>query len=91
MRDAKRTQADRDFDLSAGREIERKDAEIDRLRAKLRKIVAWLDRQATQNEREARTCRFETLREGYLADAKNYRATIKDILTVLPTNTGSVT
>lgn len=91
MSTAKRTQADRDFDLSAGREIERKDAEIDRLRAKLRKVVAWLDRQATQNERDARSCRFITLREGYEADAKNYRATIKDIMTVLPTDTGSVT
>lgn len=27
-----RTQADRDFDLASGRELERKDAEIDRLR-----------------------------------------------------------
>jgi hypothetical protein len=79
-----RTQADRDFDLEIGREVERKDAEIDRLRGKLLKVVAWLDRQASYNEQQASICRFESLRQSYAADAKNYRAAIADIKTVLP-------
>lgn len=79
-----RTKQDRDLDLSTGREVERKDAEIDRLRGKLWKIIAWLDRLATHAETEAKTCRFESLRETYVADAKNYRASIADIKTVLP-------
>jgi hypothetical protein len=44
-----RTQAERDFDLSIGREIERKDAEIARLRAALEIIAGSSDRlQALQ-------------------------------------------
>jgi hypothetical protein len=44
-----RTQAERDFDLSIGREIERKDAEIARLRAALEIIAGSPDRlQALQ-------------------------------------------
>jgi hypothetical protein len=36
----KRTQKDRDEDLALGRELERKDAEIERLRAALRDVLA---------------------------------------------------
>jgi hypothetical protein len=68
-----------------------KNVEIKRLRAKLWKVAAWLEGQVTQNEQAAQTCRFESLRDAYVADAKNYRAIIKDIKTVLPTDTGSVT
>lgn len=39
-----RTQADRDDDLAIGRQLERKDAEIDRLRAVLTNIVACTHR-----------------------------------------------
>lgn len=38
-----RTQADRDDDLRIGRELERKDAEIDRLRAALKQAVEYAD------------------------------------------------
>lgn len=37
---AAQAQADREFDWSTGRELERKDAEIERLRAALEAIVA---------------------------------------------------
>lgn len=39
-----RTQADREFDWSMGRELERKDAEIDRLRAALKKCANKLEK-----------------------------------------------
>lgn len=39
---AKRTQADRDEDLALGRELERKDAEIERLRAALDEALGAL-------------------------------------------------
>lgn len=58
--------------------------EIDRLRTKLRKVAAWLDRLANAAERDAEGTRFETIREACQADARNYRATLNDILTVLP-------
>lgn len=38
-----RTQADRDFDLQSGREVERKDAEIARLREALKPLANWAD------------------------------------------------
>lgn len=38
-----RTQADRELDWSTGRELERKDAEIERLRAALEKIAGKND------------------------------------------------
>ena len=50
---------------------------------KLGKIVAWLERIATAAERSSVTCRFESMRAAYDADAKNYRKTIADILPVL--------
>lgn len=87
----KQTQAERELDWNTGRDLERKDAEIERLRAKLGKVANWLDRLATAAERAAKDTRFASLSEAQAADAKNYRATIKDIMTVLPTDTGSVT
>lgn len=51
--------------------------------ALLKKIHTWLSRQADRDEDQAITCRFESLKEAYLADAKNYRAVCKEIATVL--------
>lgn len=87
----KQMQAERELDWNTGRDLERKDAEIKRLRAKLGKVANWLDRLATAAERAAKDTRFASLAEAQAADAKNYRATIKDIMSVLPTDTGSVT
>lgn len=53
------------------------------LLAKCEKIVAWLDRLAAKAEREAKDCRFITLKEAYEADAKNYRATAADVRTAI--------
>ena len=49
------------------------------LLAELSKISAWLDRLATHDEAQAKDTRFETMRDAYTADAKNYRAIIKSI------------
>ena len=38
-----RTQSDRDDDLAIGRQLERKDAEIDRLRFGLEAAINWID------------------------------------------------
>ena len=81
-----RTNADRQLDWDTGRELERKDAEINRLRAKLWKVVGWLDRLAMDAEERAQDRRFLSLAEANAADAKNYRATIADIKSVLPAN-----
>lgn len=58
--------------------------EINRLRAKLEKVAAWLDRLAEDSERRAKDTRFESLSKASAADAKNYRATAADIRSVLP-------
>lgn len=87
----KRTQAERKLDWDTGRDLERRDAEIERLRAKLRKVASWLDKLAHAAEKAAKDTRFSSLAEAQEADAKNYRAVISDIRTVLPTDTGSVT
>ena len=46
---------------------------------KLHKVRAWLVRLAEHAEKEAKTERFITLKDAYVSDAKNYRATIADI------------
>lgn len=51
--------------------------------AKLEKIVAWLEKLAASSEQQAKDTRFITLSEANIADAKNYRATIADIQSVL--------
>ncbi len=54
------------------------------LLAKCEKIVAWLDRLANHAEANvAKNDRFPALREAEIADAKNYRASAKDIRTVI--------
>lgn len=63
--------------------IEQKNAEIERLRAKLLDVAAWLRRMAEANDRKATDCGVEALRESYLHDARNYRATAADIKTML--------
>ena len=51
--------------------------------AKLHRIATWLEANAKRNEDAAKICRFESLNEAYRADAKNYRATAKDIRVTL--------
>ncbi len=46
---------------------------------KLSKVRAWLVLLAKSAETKAKTERFVTLRDAYIADAKMYRATIADI------------
>jgi hypothetical protein len=53
------------------------------LLAKCKKVVQWLNALADKEEAKARECRFETLRDAYLHDAKNHRATAEDIWTVI--------
>ena len=55
----------------------------DALVDKLGKVVRWLERLAIAAERGAQNCSYESLREGYIADAKNYRKTMADIMPVL--------
>ena len=54
-------------------------AENAKLRAACEKIVAWLDRLASKAESSAKTCSYTSLKEAYVADAKNYRATAADV------------
>ena len=56
-----------------------------RLRAKLEKVAAWLDRLAAQSDSEAalNTGRFDGLAEANRADARNWRASAADIRSVL--------
>jgi predicted lipase len=49
------------------------------MKTTLLKIKVWLTQQAEKNEQEAKTCRFESLNAAYRADAKNYRAIVKEI------------
>lgn len=65
-------------------------AEIDRLFVRnaglirmLEKVAAWLDRLAYSSEQQATASRFVTLTDACTADAKNYRATAKDIRTAI--------
>lgn len=53
-------------------------AKVADLAAALEKFTAWLERQATRERRQAETCNFESLREAWLADAKNHEAMAKD-------------
>jgi hypothetical protein len=61
--------------------------EIERLRevnkklvAKLKQAAAWLNRLADLREKESKNYEnFKSLQNDCLADAKNYRATAKDI------------
>lgn len=46
---------------------------------KLVKIRTWLTRLAEHDEVKAKTEQFLTLRDAYITDAKNYRATVADI------------
>jgi len=55
---------------------------------KCQQIVAWLDKLARHSEGQAATTRFETMREACLADAKNYRATAKDVQAAIAKATG---
>lgn len=50
-----------------------------RMLAELHKIAAWLDRLATHSETMAKGNRFETMVDAYTADAKNFRATLKQV------------
>lgn len=59
--------------------IEQRDEQIKRLRYKLERVIAWLERQASHDEAQAKSCHFETLKKAYIADAKNYRRTAKDL------------
>ena len=44
-----------------------------------KKLVKWLHMLADTAERKAKTGRFITLKEAWEADAKNYRATARDM------------
>lgn len=59
--------------------------------AKLCKVIRWLEVLAADAEVRAKDKRFLSLAEANAADVKNYRATIADIKSVLPTDPGSVT
>lgn len=60
------------------------------LLAKCEKVVSWLDRMSESSEREAakHTEQFPSLSEAFAAEAKNYRATAKDIRSVIAKATG---
>jgi len=45
----------------------------------LKKIIGWLNNQAKRDEGQSKACRFLTLRDAYISDAKNYRAMANDI------------
>ena len=46
----------------------------------LKKIRAWLENQAIRDEKEAKKAiQFPSLKEAYIAEAKNLRAVIKEI------------
>ena len=49
------------------------------MRATLLKIKDWLTRQSLKNDLEAKNCQFMSLKAAYIADAKNYRAVVKEI------------
>ena len=49
------------------------------MRSTLLKIKDWLTKQVVQCDAEARDCRFISLKQAYLADAKNYRAVVNEI------------
>ena len=52
----------------------------DPLRTTAERVAAWLDRLADNAERQAATNeRFRSLHEACVADARNYRATARDI------------
>ena len=54
------------------------------LLGKCEKVVAWLDRLASHAEANAaKNDRFPSLKEAEIADAKNYRASAKDIRAVI--------
>jgi len=50
---------------------------------KLQKVVKWLEMLATNAEKRAEDKRFLSLSEANAADAKNWRATAKDINEIL--------
>ena len=64
-------------------EIRRLTEERDRLATALREVIRWLDMIAEKSEQQARYTTFETLRDAWIADAKNYRATAKDLRATL--------
>lgn len=68
----KRTQQDRDFDLSTGRDLERKDAEIDWLKSSLVSllVLAEADPSPLTNKQVATICRV-TLDKYALPDQEN--------------------
>lgn len=47
--------------------------------AALARMIRWLDSEATRAEASASTTRFETMKEAWTADAKNYRAMARDL------------
>jgi hypothetical protein len=51
--------------------------------AKLDQVASWLERLAADSEQQAKDTRFSSLAEACAADAKNYRATAKDIRAAL--------
>ena len=55
----------------------------DRIRV-LRKIRAWMENEAIRDEQSIKTLdKFPNLKEARIADAKNYRAMIKEINSAL--------
>lgn len=58
-------------------------ADNEALREKLEKLAAWLERLASNSDRLTKDSRFKTIQEAGRADAKTYRATVKDIHDVL--------
>jgi hypothetical protein len=54
------------------------------MRTKLDKIATWLEGNAARREQHAKECaRFQSIADEYLAEARNYRATAKDIRKLL--------
>lgn len=49
----------------------------------IQKVADWFDKQAGIDERKAKIERFITLKEAYIADAKNYRAMAADLKSVI--------
>lgn len=66
-------------------EVSEMHAEIARLRTALSKVITWVDGLAAQSSAQEKQNRgrFDSLADACAADAKNYRATARNLRSVL--------
>lgn len=58
-------------------------SEANQLRKVADKTATWFEANAARNESQGNACRFDTLRDAYLADAKNYRIMARELRSAL--------